>query len=129
MVKINVADIYGNNRTLNFSITVVVLTLTSSFDDSQAYTGPISFPYIPTGNIQKTMHFLLDGREIGQTVTSVSGRQQSFTIPQQRHGAHSFSCYFDADINGTTVRSNELYYEIICLETMNLEPVVTCDFH
>lgn len=129
VVKINVADVYGNNRTLNFSITVVVLTLTSSFDDSAAYTGPISFPYIPTGNIQKTMHFLLDGAEIGSAVTSVSGRQQSFTIPQQRHGAHSFSCYFEADINGQTVRSNELYYEIICLETMNLTPIVTCNFH
>ncbi|MBQ9032524.1 MAG: hypothetical protein IJ106_13900 [Parasporobacterium sp.] len=129
VVKINVADIYGNNRTLNFSITVVVLTLTSSFDDSAAYTGPISFPYVPTGNIQKTMHFLLDGREIGTTVTSVSGRQQSFTIPQQKHGAHSFTCYFEADINGQTVKSNELYYEIICLETMNLTPIVTCDFH
>ena len=129
VVKINVADIYGNNRTLNFSITVVVLTLTSSFDDGVAYTGPISFPYVPTGNIQKTMHFLLDGREIGQAVTSVSGRQQSFTIPQQTHGAHSFSCYFEAEINGSTVRSNELYYELICLETMHLEPIVSCSFH
>ncbi|MGI5873405.1 MAG: BppU family phage baseplate upper protein [Bacillota bacterium] len=129
VVKVNVADIYGNNRTLNFSITVVVLTLTSSFDDSAAYTGPISFPYVPTGSIQKTMHFLLDGHEIGTAVTSVSGRQQSFTIPQQRHGAHSFSCYFEAEINGQTVRSNELYYEIICLETMNLDPIVTCSFH
>ena len=129
VVKVNVADIYGNNRTLNFSITVVVLTLTSSFDDSTAYTGPISFPYVPTGNIQKMMHFLLDGIEIGTAVTSVSGRQQSFTIPQQSHGAHSFSCYFEAEINGTTVRSNELYYEIICLETMNLDPIVTCSFH
>ena len=129
VVKINVADVYGNNRTLNFSITVVVLTLTSSFDDASAYTGPISFPYVPTGNIQKTVHFLLDGSEIGTTTTSVSGRQQSFTIPQQSHGAHSFSCYFEAEINGQTVRSNELYYEIICLETMNLEPIVTCSFH
>lgn len=129
VVKINVADIYGNNRTLNFSITVVVLTLTSSFDDSAAYTGPISFPYVPTGNIQKTMHFLLDGVEIGTTITSVSGRQQSFAIPQQRHGAHTFTCYFEADINGQTVRSNELYYEIICLETLNLDPIVTCSFH
>ena len=129
VVKINVADVYGNNRTLNFSITVVVLMLTSSFDDASAYTGPISFPYVPTGNIQKTVHFLLDGEEIGATTTSVSGRQQSFTIPQQSHGAHSFSCYFEAEINGQTVRSNELYYEIICLETMNLTPIVTCSFH
>ena len=129
VVKINVSDIYGNSRTLNFSITVVVLGLSSSFDDSAAYTGPISFPYTPVGNIQKNMHFILDGREIGTTVTSVSGRQQSFAIPQQSHGAHSFTVYFDAEINGQTVRSNELYYEIICLETMNLTPIVTCSFH
>ncbi|MCR5781564.1 MAG: hypothetical protein K6G90_02390, partial [Clostridia bacterium] len=128
-VKINVADTYGNNRTLNFSITVVVLTLTSSFDDSTAYTGPVSFPYVPTGNIEKTVHFILDGSEIGTAVTSVSGRQQSFTIPQQTHGAHVFTCRFEAEINGQTVRSNELYYEIICLEPMNMTPVVTCDFH
>ena len=128
-VKINVADTYGNSRTLNFSITVVVLTLTSSFDDSVAYTGPVSFPYVPTGNIEKTVHFILDGTEIGTAVTSVSGRQQSFTIPQQPHGAHVFTCRFDAEINGQTVRSNELYYEIICLEPMNMTPVVTCDFH
>ena len=129
VVKINLADIYGNNRTLNYSITVVVLTLTSSFDDSAAYTGAISFPFVPTGNIRKTMHFLLDGSEIGTAVTSVSGRQQSFMIPQQRHGAHSFSCYFEAEINGAAVRSNELYYEIICLDPMNQDPIVTCSFH
>jgi len=75
------------------------------------------------------MHFLLDGREIGNATTSVSGRQQSFTIPQQSHGAHSFRCYFEAEINGQIVQSNELYYEIICLETMNLSPIVTCSFH
>lgn len=129
IVKINVADIYGNNRTLNFSITVVLLTLTSSFDDSIAYTGPISFPYIPTGNVQKTIHFVLDGVEIGSTSTAVSGRQQSFTISQQPHGNHVFQCYFEADINGQTVRSNELYYEIICLEALNTTPVLTCSFH
>ena len=79
-VKVNVSDVYGNSRTLNFSITVVLLTLTSSLDDTVAFTGPVSFPYVPTGNISKTVHFLLDGGEIGTAVTSVSGRQQSFTM-------------------------------------------------
>ncbi|MBQ1615656.1 MAG: hypothetical protein II086_00215, partial [Ruminococcus sp.] len=74
------------------------------------------------------MHFLLDGGEIGTAVTSVSGRQQSFTIPQQRHGAHTFSCWFEAEINGASVRSNTLYYELICVEPMNLSPIVTCSF-
>ena len=128
VVKVNIADIYGNSRTINFSVTVVVLTVSSTFDDSVAYQGPIIFPYTPVGNIQKTMHFLIDDREIGSATTSVSGRQQSFTIPQQTHGEHSFRCWFEADINGSTVRSNELYYEIICLETLNVTPIITSSF-
>ena len=128
VVKVNIADIYGNSRTINFSVTVVVLTVSSTFDDSVAYQGPIIFPYTPVGNIQKTMHFLIDEREIGSATTSVSGRQQSFTIPQQTHGEHSFRCWFEADINGSTVRSNELYFEIICLETLNMTPIITSSF-
>ena len=129
VVKINVSDVYGNNRTINFSVTTIALSIFSSFDATMPYTGPISFPYVPVGNVQKTVHFILDGKEIGNAVTSVSGRQQSFTIPQQKHGAHSFRVYFETEINGQTVRSNELYYEIICLEVLNDTPVIISDFH
>lgn len=128
VVKVNVSDVYGNNRTINFSISVVELSITSSFDDSTPYNGPISFSYVPVGNIKKTVYFILDGRQIGKTTTSVSGRQQSYTIRQQKHGAHMFRCYFEAEINGQIVRSNELYYEIICLETLNMTPIITSSF-
>ena len=126
-VRVNVSDVYGNNRTINFSISVVVLSITSSFDSSVPYTTMISFPYIPTGNVSKVVHFILDDVEIGSTVTSISGRQQTFLIPQQSHGAHSFRCYFDSVINGSTVRSNELYFEILCLEAGEDDPIITCN--
>lgn len=129
VVKVNVSDVYGNSRTINFSVTSIALSISSSFDANTPYTGPISFPYVPVGNVQKTVHFILDGREIGNAVTSVSGRQQSFTIPQQTHGAHSFRVYFETEINGQTVKSNELYFEIICLEVLNNTPVIISDFH
>lgn len=129
VVKINVSDVYGNNRTINFSVTTIALSITSSFDASMPYTGPILFPYVPVGNVQKTVHFILDGKEIGSAVTSVSGRQQSFTIPQQTHGSHSFRVFFETEINGQSVRSNELYFEIICLELLNNTPVIISDFH
>lgn len=127
-VALSITDIYGNSRTIRVTVTVVVLTLTSSFDSSTPYTGAISFPYTPTGSVSKTVHFILDGREIGTATTSVSGRQQSFTITQQSHGAHTFRCYFEAEINGQTVYSNELYYEIICLEPLNNTPIITSNF-
>jgi len=128
VIKVNIADTYGNSRTINFFVTVVELSISSSFDSSVAYTGPISFPYTPLGNVSKTVYFILDGVTIGTNVTSVSGRQQSYTITQQRHGAHKFRCYFEAEINGEIVRSNELYYEITCLEQFNETPIITSNF-
>ena len=129
IVSLTVSDIYGNNRTINVTVTKVVLTLASAFDASTPYSGAISFPYTPTGNVQKTVHFILDGNEIGTQVTSVSGRQQSFTIPQQSHGSHSFRVYFEAVVNGQTVQSNELYYEIIAIDPLSNETIIVSSFN
>lgn len=132
VIKINIADTYGNSRTINFSVTVVELSISSSFDSSAPYSGPISFPYTPMGNVSKTIYFILDGgtanESIATTTTSVSNRQQSYTFQQQTHGAHTLRCYFEAQINGQTVRSNELYYEIICVDPLNDSPIITSNF-
>ena len=129
VVKVTISDVYDNSRTINFSVTGIAISLSSSFDASTPYQGAISFPYTPVGNVNKTLHFLLDGRQIGTNTTSVSGRQMSYTIPQQSHGAHTFEAYFDCEINGQTVESNHLYYEIICLEAMNTEPIIVSSFN
>ena len=127
-VRVSVSDIYGNSRTIAFTVNVISLTLTSSFDSSIAYTGPINFTYTPTGAVEKTVRFVLDGVEIGHTVTSVTGRQQSFTIPAQKHGSHTLFVYFDAKVDGETIPSNGLFYDIICLEEGNNTPVITSTF-
>lgn len=129
IVRVTISDVYGNNRAINFTITTVELSINSSFDASIPYTGPFIFPFTPVGAVQKTVYFILDGKEIGTTQTAVSGRQQSFMVAQQKHGVHTFRCYFEAVINGQIVRSNELYYEIICLETLNMTPVIASSFH
>ncbi len=128
-VKITISDAYGNNRTINFSINAVAVSLTSTFDASTPFTGSINFTYVPTGNAQKTMHFILDGREIGTSTTSVSGRQQSYTIPSQSHGAHSLEAYFTANIGGEDVESNHLYYELICITEGEDTPIIVSSFN
>ena len=128
VVSIRIEDIYGNRRTVKLNVTVVEISLTSSFDATTPFTGPISFPYTPTGAVQKNMHFILDGVQIGTTTTSVSGRQQSYTIQQQTHGAHTLEAYFDCVINGQAAESNHLYYEIICLEPLNDDPVIVSSY-
>lgn len=127
-VSVTVSDVYDNSRTVIFRISCIDISLSSSFDASTPYQGVISFPYIPVGNVAKTLHFVLDGEEIGTNSTSVSGRQISFTIPQQSHGPHTFEVYFDCEINGQRVESNHLYYEIICIAPENTAPIIVSDF-
>ena len=128
-VRLTVIDMYDNSRFTAFNITVVALSLSSTFDTSRVYDSTIDFAYTPTGSVQKTIYFVLDGREIDTVVTSVSGRQMSYVLPQQSHGAHSIECYFDCTINGQTVESNHLYYEFTCIEPLNNTPVITSSFN
>ena len=128
-VRLTISDVYDNNRTITFNVTVVSISISSTFDPATPYTGPIMFPYTPVGSVKKTVYFILDGVEIGNTQTSVSGRQQTYVIPQQSHGMHVFQVYFEADINGQVVRSNELYFEIIALEALNETPIISSSFN
>lgn len=127
-VKLTITDVYGNNRTINFSVTVVSVSLSSTFDEAVIFTGAIAFTYIPVGNIEKTVHFVLDGEEIGTAVTSVSGRQQSYLIPAQAHGTHALQVYFTCDVDGNEIRSNELYYEIICTVEGDMHPAIASNY-
>ena len=128
-IQLQVMDSYGNSRVKNFTVTVVELSLESSFDDSSVQSGILAFPYTPYGSVSKTVHFVLDGVEKETVTTSITGRQQTYIIPAQSHGAHTLKVYFEATINGNVVRSNELYYEIIWLETLNTTPVISSSFN
>lgn len=127
-VKVSVSDAYGNTRSIFYTITVVAVSLSSSFDATKAYTGEIIFPYTPVGAVDKTMHFVLDGKEIGTTVVASSGREQGFTIPQQAHGAHDLRVWFDAVVEGETVTSNVLHYSLICTVEGNTTPIIACAY-
>lgn len=128
MVKVNVADVYGNSRTINYSVSVVEISVTSTFDAGVPCTGAITYTYTPVGNVAKTMHFMVDGREIGTAEISASGRQQSYLIPAQTHGSHSLLVYFTAVVDGVEIKSNELYYELICTVAGEDAPIITSTY-
>ena len=128
-VQLQVTDSYSNSRVKNFTITVVELTLTSSFDDSTIQTEVLVFPYTPYGAVSKTVHFILDGTEMETVTTSVSARQQTYIIPQQSHGAHTLRVYFESTVNGNTVRSNELYYAIIWYRISENTPIIASSYN
>ena len=128
MVKVNVTDAYGNNRTINYSVSVVDVSVSSTFDAGIPYSGPITYTYTPIGNVAKTMHFVVDGAQIGTAEVSASGRQQSYVIPAQTHGAHSLLVYFTAIVDGVEIKSNELYYELICTVAGEDAPIITSTY-
>ena len=125
---LTLTDIYSNKKTFAFSIMVTSISLSSSFDTSVPYTGRIPFPYTPVGSLPKTVHFILDGTEIGTQETSVTNNQVTYQIPAQAHGGHSLRVYFDCEINGEPVRSNELYFEFISIEEGNNTVIITSSF-
>lgn len=128
-VKIRISDTYDQGKTITFNITVVAISISSTFDTSIVYTTAFSFPFIPVGSVEKTIYFYLDGSLLGTQTTTVSGRQLSFAIPAQTHGAHTLRVYFESEINAETVRSNELYYEFIYAVPGNTTTIITSQFN
>lgn len=123
-IQIQVENSEGTISSLSYTVTVASAYLTSSFDASAVFDGPIPFVYTPTGIADKTIHFELDDEEIGTTVVTTSGRQQPYTIPAQQHGSHSLKVWFECEIEGDTVKSNTLYFTLICIEQGNTTPIV-----
>lgn len=128
-VKVRVSDTYDQGKTTTYNITVIALSISSSFDASVVYSSSFVFPFTPVGSVEKTVYFVLDGTTIGTQTTSVSGRQLSYIIPAQTHGAHKLLVYFESVINEETVRSNELYFEFIFAEAGNNNVIITSSFN
>lgn len=128
-VKVRISDIYDQGKTITFTITAAELSISSSFDPSVPCEGAFSFPYTPVGEVQKTVHFVLDNVELETVSTSASGRQLTTLIPAQTHGAHKLSCYFTATINNETVYSNTLYYEFMSIVSGTTTPIITSQYN
>jgi len=126
-VKLSVADVYDNSKTINFTINAVELTISSTFDPSGIFPADedVEFTYVPVGAVEKTVYFVVDGDLVGTETVVVSGRQQSFMLPPMDHGSHSVLAYFTAVIDGETVTSNSLYYDIIVVDPSSNIPIIS----
>lgn len=123
-VSIRVTNSENISKLLPYTVTLAAVYLTSSFDASVIQTDAFTFPYTPTGLADKTMHFEVDGVEIGTANISTSGRQVTYRIPAQRHGSHILRVWFNCTVNGTNVSSNVLYYSFISIVDGDNTPVI-----
>lgn len=123
-IRFTIDNAEGSSRSYVYEVTMVNLMVSSSFDSVTAYEGVIPFVYTPIGNIKKTVHIILDGKEIHQEETDVNNRQQTFDIPAQAHGAHSLEVYLSASVKGLELKSNHLNFALVCIEQGNETPII-----
>lgn len=127
-VRVNLSDIYGNSKNINYTITVVNAVISSSFNTNMPFSGDILFPYTPQGDLNKTVYFILDGEQIGTQEVAASGRQITYTIPEQSYGTHSLEVYFIGDMDGVDIESNHLYFEFAAIDEEHNVPIITSSF-
>lgn len=127
-IKLTCMDQYGNSKNLRYTVEAVSLQLSSLFDDTIPYNSEINYTYTPTANMTKTVHFILDGKEIGTQEVTTSGREEQYIIPKQPHGSHMLEVYFTVRINDEDVPSNRLYHDLICVTDGATTPIISCSY-
>ena len=129
-ITLIITDDIGTISQKSWYVSVVDVKLESTFNDKRYYTAnsPIDFTYTPYGAVDKTIHFLLDGKEIGTVVSTkaAAGLSTSYSIPAQSHGTHLFEIYMTANINNNDVESNHIVKDIIWYDETSTIPVIGC---
>lgn len=129
-VLLTITHATGAVATKAWTVKVVDVRLESDFDDTKKNTAnaPVNFTFTPYGGVDKTVHFLLDGKEIATKTSSAaaSGLSDSYAIPAQGHGTHLFEVYMTASINSKTVESNHIVKDIIWYDENSDIPVISC---
>ena len=129
-VLLTITHATGAIATKSWTIKVVDVRLESSFDDTKKHQAgsAVNFTFTPYGGVDKTVHFLLDGKEIAtkQSSAAAAGLSDSYAIPAQEHGTHLFEIYMTAEINKNTVESNHIVKDIIWYDEAADVPVIGC---
>ena len=108
-VKIQIENSEGSKKTLTYTVNVLVLSVTTTAPKMSLYSGQVSLPYTVTGAGSKTVHFIMDGREIATDTVATSGNSRVVVIPPQVDGAHILQIYAEVP-NGLldSIKSNVL---------------------
>ena len=134
VIRVAVEDSNGNKRSISYYVTVINLTLTSDFDASAPFeqeniaSGEVVFRYTPYGgDIEKTVHFELDGRERDTVVTRRSGEPQTYSFGGLSHGHHSLRCWMTAELMGHPITSNVLFFDFLYVRSGNNSIIMAVD--
>lgn len=129
-IKIEAQNSEDRTRTLTYTITIVSLELTSSTPqfvytnvEKEGEDYDYGFSYSVSGKGVKTVHFLLDGKEI-DTVSVADTIGHTYKVPRQKHGAYIFEAYAELSSNGVSIRSQTKTYCLMWFEKDVFTPVI-----
>ena len=129
-IVLTITHATGAIATKAWTVKVVDVRLTSTFDDTRKYIAgeQVSFAFTPYGGIDKTVHFLLDGKEIANKLSSAAaaGLSDSYMIPAKEHGTHLFEVYLTAVVNNNTIESNHIVKDVIWYDENSNIPIISC---
>ncbi|MDH6354743.1 hypothetical protein M2132_001072 [Dysgonomonas sp. PH5-45] len=130
IVRIRVTDSYNNYRTLNYTIQVASLLLTSTFADDIFYDRePVQFRYVVQGTGTKTIRFWLNGAEIAPDVTDSTNKQFTKNLTGLVPGTNSIRVVAESTVGGYNLKSNEIYYEFINTSQGLSQPAIVISFN
>ena len=123
------ADAPENNIAMTWKVNVVDLTVSSEFTQQSisALNQSVRFSYIPSGNVAKRIHFVLDGTEIGYTDLSarvVTEQTYDISMPQAGEGVYKLSVYATASINSQTISSQPIYRDLIWRDSASSSVII-----
>lgn len=118
-------DSIGTSYTSRWSVDVIDMYITSTFNDTTTYSGDANISFTAYGMVTKTVYFLLNGKEVYSTDISTSGVQSSYILSHKPHGAHTLEIYCKATMNnGREIESTHLYYDVMFIDEGNLTPII-----
>ena len=127
-VKLRVENSEGTARTLSYTVTLVSLRLSTTMTPLASYEDEVTFYYTATGVGTKTVHFIMDGEEIGTAEVTSSGRSRSFIIPAQEHGGHLFEVYAELTMGDATLKSNTLTLGMLWVDPTSTKSAIVSPF-
>lgn len=127
-ITIRVANSEGMSKSIRYNVNVVSLSLSTTFSRLANYRGDVSYSYTVVGSGTKTVHFVMDGVQIGADTVTTSGRSQTFTITAPAYGGHTFECYATMVVDGVTVTSNTLRHAMLWISDDAMTPAIASTF-
>lgn len=107
-VVVRVENSEGSARSITYTVNLMTLSLTTTFDEMGVYSGAVAFTYTAIGDGNKTVHYLMDGVELGTETVATTGKSRTYNIPAQPDGSHLFTMYAELTVGETTIVSNTL---------------------